>query len=385
MGDGLVEIVRSLRSVIVDNRDETEANRQLSEPIVNALIEAQLCRMALPADDGGLETSPVDAMAVYEELAVAEASVAWVVWNNSLACWWSRFLTPQVRQEIFGDPRGLYANSTRPSGIAVVEGDSYRVSGRWGVVSGCMHAKWIPVMCVIERDGQIDIARPDVSRVRVMFAPRSSFEIIDTWNVGGLRGAGSHDAVLVGELVPANRSVSFKDQSLMDSPLGRVPVTATMAAGCAFMCLGVARAAIEAVVELGRTKVSPDPSPDLRDSASTQATIARAATTVDAMRERLYTTYTRLWGNVEAHEPVTPEVLGDVWAASVTTALECRDAVSKMYAMAGTSSLYVDSPIERAHRDIHAMLQHVITQPLWLEEAGRVKLGLEPTTPMFFI
>ena len=56
-----------------------------------------------------------------------------------------------------------------------------------------------------------------------------------------------------------------------------------------------------------------------------------------------------------------------------------------MYAAAGTSSLYVDHPIERAHRDIYAVMQHVILQPLWLEEAGRVKLGLEPENPLFGI
>jgi hypothetical protein len=43
-----------------------------------------------------------------------------------------------------------------------------------------------------------------------------------------------------------------------------------------------------------------------------------------------------------------------------------------------------DSPIERAHRDIHAVMQHVALQPFWLEQAGRVRLGLEATFPLFF-
>jgi len=54
-----------------------------------------------------------------------------------------------------------------------------------------------------------------------------------------------------------------------------------------------------------------------------------------------------------------------------------------MYEAAGTSALYIDCPIERAHRDIYAAMQHVQLAPMWLEGAGRVRLGLTPQTPFF--
>ncbi len=374
-----------LRDLIMKNRGETEAGRQLAEPIVEALIETRLCRMALTQEDGGLETAPLDALAVYETLAAAEASVAWVAWNNSLVCWFARFLSPDVRKEIYGDPGCLHANSTRPSGRAIADGTSYRITGRWSVVSGCMHAQWIPVMCLVEEGGEVQMLTRGVPNMRMFFVPRANHRILDTWHVGGLRGTGSHDTVLEDEVVPLERSVSFADASLIDSPLGRVPVGVTMAAGCASICLGIAQATTDALVELGRTKVSPDPGPDLRDRGSNQSTVARTATTLDAMRTNLRTAYGDLWRKVEAGESPTPEDIARVWAAAITTALECRSAVTALYAAAGTSSLYVDNPIERAHRDIHAVMQHVILQPFWLEEAGRVKLGLEPTNPLFLI
>lgn len=383
-GDPLASAV-ALRQLILKHRNETEAARQLAEPIVQALVETKLCRMALPVDDGGLETSPLDALSVYEALAGAEASVAWVAWNNSLVCWFARFLPPEVRKEIYGDPSWLYANSTRPSGRAVADAGGYRVSGRWSVVSGCMHAHWIPVMCLIEKDGDVEMLLPGVPNMRMFFVPRSSHEILDTWHVGGLRGTGSHDTVLADEIVPSARSISLVDPSLIDSPLGRVPIVVTMSAGCASICLGIAQAATEALVELGRTKVSPDPAPDLRDRSSNQSTIARTSTTLNAMRANLHSTYGAVWDTVQDGDPVTPDDLADVWSAAITTALECRAVVSAMYAAAGTTSLYVDHPIERAHRDIHAVMQHIVLQPLWLEDAGRVKFGLQPTSPLFAI
>jgi alkylation response protein AidB-like acyl-CoA dehydrogenase len=374
-----------LKDLIAENRDETEAKRQLADPIVEALIDTKLCRIALPVENGGLETSPLDALAVYETLAAAEASAAWIAWNNSLVCWFARFLSPKVREEIFGDPSWLYANSTRPSGRAALEGNSYRITGRWSMVSGCLHAHWIPVMCLIEEGGEVQMLMPGVPNMRLFFVLRANCEILDTWHVGGLRGTGSHDAVLEGERVPVERSVSFADPSLLDSPFGRVPIAVTMSAGCASICLGIARATTDALVHLGRTKVTPDPAPDLRDRAANQSMVARTTATLDAMRAHLLKTYGDLWRKVQANEAPAAEDFAAVWSASITTALECRSAVSAMYAAAGTSSLYVDHPIERAHRDIHAVMQHLVLQPLWLEEAGRVKLGLEPENPLFGI
>ena len=374
-----------IKDLIAENRDETEAKRQLAEPIVEALIDTRLCRMALPVENGGLETSPLDAFAVYETLAAAEASVAWIAWNNSLVCSFARFLSPEVREEIFGDPSRLYANSTRPSGRATRDGDDYRITGRWSVVSGCMHAHWIPVMCMIEAGGEVEMLMPGVPNMRLFFVPRANYEILDTWYVGGLRGTGSHDVVLEGELAPAERSVSFADPSLLDTHFGRIPIAVTMSAGCASICLGIAQATTDALVELGRTKVSPDPTPDLRDRAANQTMVARTTATLDAMRAHLLKTYGDLWRKVQVNEAPAPEDFAAVWSASITTALECRSAVSAVYAAAGTSSLYVDHPIERAHRDIYAVMQHVILQPLWLEEAGRVKLGLQPENPLFGI
>ena len=59
--------------------------------------------------------------------------------------------------------------------------------------------------------------------------------------------------------------------------------------------------------------------------------------------------------------------------------------VTAMYATGGTTSLYTDCAIERCHRDIHAAMQHVVIQPLWLEEAGRVRFGLEATNPLYAV
>jgi alkylation response protein AidB-like acyl-CoA dehydrogenase len=174
---GALTAAGNLRSLILEHRQDTETNRQVAQPIVAALIDSKLGRMALPVEYSGLAVPPTEALAILETLAGAEASVAWIVWNSSLPCWFARFLDEDARRAIFGDSTALYASSTRPSGRAVKDGKSYIVNGRWSLVSGCMHASWIPVMCVVEEDGEVQMLAPNVPHMRMCFVPRDEHEI----------------------------------------------------------------------------------------------------------------------------------------------------------------------------------------------------------------
>jgi len=59
--------------------------------------------------------------------------------------------------------------------------------------------------------------------------------------------------------------------------------------------------------------------------------------------------------------------------------------VLAMHALAGASALYTSSPLERAHRDLHAMAAHIIAQPNFVEDTGRVQLGLKPLNPLYLV
>lgn len=374
-----------LRDLILKNRDATEKDRQVAGPIVEALIERKLGRLALPEEYSGWGASPREALEVYEALAEAEASVAWIVWNNALPCWFARFLAESDRKEVFGDPRSLFASSTRPSGRARLEGDSYIVNGRWSLVSGCMHAFWTGVMCLVEKDGEVEMLAPNVPHMRMLFLPREKHEIIDTWHVGGLRGTGSHDVVLSDVAVPVGRSFALGDPSLLDSPTGRVPIFACMVSGCASICLGIAQSSLRALVDLASEKVDIEGGPNLRDRATVHGLIAKIDATLHSFRDRLHSTSNRLWATAQSGDDRNPAEIGAVISVAITAGQECRAAVSELYAAAGASSLYTDSPLERAHRDIHAVTQHIALQPFWREQAGRVQLGMKPTHPLFML
>jgi indole-3-acetate monooxygenase len=71
----------------------------------------------------------MDGIAVIEELAKADASVAWCVWNGNTH-WTAAQLSAEAARAIYDDPDVITANSTRPSGQAHVVDGGFRLTGR---------------------------------------------------------------------------------------------------------------------------------------------------------------------------------------------------------------------------------------------------------------
>jgi hypothetical protein len=77
------------------------------------------------------------------------------------------------------------------------------------------------------------------------------------------------------------------------------------------------------------------------------------------------------------------EQITALWAAAHHAVDAANATLEGAYAAAGTTALYTDCPLDRAQRDLHAMLRHIVAQPVWLEDAGRVTLGMAPTHPLY--
>src|SRR5882757_4854942 len=120
-------------------------------------------------------------------------------------------------------------------------------------------------MCVITEGAEPRMLAAGVPEARMVYLPKGSYRILDTWHVGGLRGTGSHDVVVDDIFVPAQRTFSLLDPDHIDRPLYRMPFVATMGAWCAAICLGIAQAATDTLLALSASKVPVDPGPGLRD------------------------------------------------------------------------------------------------------------------------
>jgi alkylation response protein AidB-like acyl-CoA dehydrogenase len=193
-GTDYIERARALRPLLEDAADEIEERRQLPERVVEALVEGGLFRLLQPRSLGGAELHPLIYVQVLEEIAKAEPSTAWSLGQNSGCSMTAPYLDPAVAREIFGPPRGILAWGPELPGAGrgvAVEG-GIRVTGRWGFATGSRHATWLGAhVPVFEPDGAQRMNPNGRPHVRTVLFPKSSAEIIDNWQVIGLRGTGS--------------------------------------------------------------------------------------------------------------------------------------------------------------------------------------------------
>ena len=379
----LVTLAESLIPLIRELRHTTENDRRIAEPIVKAIRKSDLCRMLL--DTGAPPRyTPEEWLRVLETLAGVEASVSWLVWNNTLPCFWARFLDDAGRARLFGDASRLFAGSTRPTGQAVATQGGFRLSGRWSLVSGCELADYLHLISLVYADGAPRMLAPGQPDLRLLFVPKGRYAILDTWHVGGLRGSGSHDVVVEDVFVPVEDSFAPAPPVASNSPLAQLPAIPMMIAGIGAQFLGMARAALAVTIEILRNKVSVDPGASIRERPSVLADIASYSAAVTAATSHLHASMEALWHKVK-HQLPTVEDRAALYSAGLYAASVGRACVVGMHAAAGTTALYVDCPLERSIRDMQAMDRHIAAQPVWLEDAGRVLLGHEPVNPLFMI
>lgn len=381
-----LEVARALAPRIRERATEIEAARQLPADLVMELADARLFKVAIPEAEGGLGADILTALRVIEEVARADGSTGWCVAMAVNTFRASAQLAPEVRRELFfSDPVGLSAGSARERGRAVAVPGGYRVTGHWFFASGCMHSHLLHGACRVF-DGDTPRLRPNGDQeIRIaFFHPKSLVRIIDTWNVSGLRGTGSHDIAVEDLFVPEERTFSALDR--------RARVTGAMnrihgfdLAGCGFCCvgLGVARAAIDAFVDLATVKIPRSSSDLLRERVMVQAQVGEAEALLRSGRAFLFDVVGEMWETAVAGGPVTERQRSDLRLAMTHAAQNAAKATHMVCVAAGTTSIFASSPLERYARDAEVVTRHNQLQFVNYEAVGRTMLGLESNSPLF--
>ncbi len=339
----------------------------LSADVVGAIRSSGLTGMALPDALGGFASPPVATTEVLERIASSDAASAWIVLIASTTSLNAAFLRRDVAAEVFAEgAHSLNVGVLAPSGVGVPADGGYRVSGRWTFCSGSLHADWITVGFRVEGSDEL----------RSGFFPASQVQIMDTWSVLGLDATGSNDIILGNVFVPAERTWSLDDQPWTDEPLFRFPIYGLLAVGVAAVMVGVARGAIDDLVELAREKTPTGSRRKLADRPMIQEAVARSEAQVGAARAYLRGETEAAWDHALGGGEIDADVRARLRMAASHAAEASVDVVTRMFRAAGGTAVYKTGRLEQRLRDVNTAAQHMmVAQPTW-EVAGRALLGI---------
>jgi alkylation response protein AidB-like acyl-CoA dehydrogenase len=224
----------------------------------------------------------------------------------------------------------------------------------------------------------------------LFFIPIGQISIIETWDVSGLVGTGSHDVVIDQVFVPSAYTCAFRpgispQGARYQSPVYRYVLYASFALPIGAVALGIAQGALDACLELVQAK-RPNVGTDmLRDRPLFQVRVAEAVALVRSARAWLHTAVQETWQSHLVHGQVSFDERTDLLLAAANATRSAAAAVDILYTAAGASANYRRSPLQRALRDIHAATQHVGTAAPQFESAGRMLLGLPPLQSLILI
>jgi alkylation response protein AidB-like acyl-CoA dehydrogenase len=378
---------RRLAPMVVELRDQFDRDRQLPRRLVDELHAADLFRMWLPRALGGAELPPLPFLTVIEELSRQDGSLGWCTVIPAGYGRLSGALEEDVARTIFGTGKGLLVGTLNPTGKAVAVPGGYRVTGRWSYGSFIGYGDWVQGNCITTDGAAPRHAADGGPEFRLCLFPRADVEVFDIWHVGGLRATGSNDFQVTDLFVPEQHTiplVDFQPPPRRPGPLYAVPMTSTFVSCIATVALGIARAAIEAVIEIGAEKKTAGSSIVLRDKPLAQADLARAEALVRGGRAYLFGELGSMWEDTVAGREISLRARAAVRLAACHATQCAIQAVDLMYQTAGGAALFQSGRLERCLRDVHAAGQHVaVNMQANLEPVGRVLFGLPPGMARF--
>src|SRR5437773_6186050 len=382
-----VRAAAALRSVVRGYRNEIEREQQLPKALVEQFHAAGFYSMVIPRALGGLQADPLTYLRVVEVLAEAAGSVGWNLANNSIGQLLTLGLPDAGAHEIYAHGADSVIAGTAVQGgwQAVPVAGGYRVSGRWRFGSGCQESSWMLGSFQI-LDGGEPRRSPDGASVYWRgFFQRSEAQIVEgSWDVSGMRATGSFDWTVDDVFLPERRTMVHAGVPL-DNQWGRwpgtsyaVPAQAWVGPHHSAVITGIARAGINALIELASDKTPRGRTGRLCENPQVQDAVGRADAIPNAGLASRTAIVTDIWNTIAAGEDTTLEQRARCRLAAVHAADSAREAMDLVYRQGGSTSYRRESRLAECWRDLHVVGQAVTLAPEWYPIGGRALMNMDP-------
>jgi indole-3-acetate monooxygenase len=375
----LVDRARELAPALLQRSAELDHARRLPADLAQTLAGQGFMTMLLPVEYGGAELSPLELVEVLEALGAIEGAVGWCSMIASTTTINAAYLPHAQASLIWNRPDVITGGVFAPRGTATIEGDHLRVTGQWPWGSGSANCDWLlGGVLVLGPDGKPRMTAAGRVDARMAWFPKADVTLIDTWHTLGMRGTGSGDLKVDNVLVPYERTVSLvEDKPRIDRPLYAFPAFGLLALGIAGVALGIARGAVDDLMELAGAKVPVGARKPVAHRPATQSALGEAEASLRAAKAFVHDEAGKAWEAASNNGSLSLKDRAGLRMAATHAVRTSAAVVRSMHDLAGGTSVYENSPLERRFRDIHVATQHIMVAPGTWEQAGRALLGLD--------
>ncbi|HWI21192.1 MAG TPA: YceI family protein [Baekduia sp.] len=372
-------VVEGLRELIEASEPAMERDGELPAELAEALFQAGIFSAIHPREFGGLELHPIDWLDLAFELARINGSVAWlaVIQNGSMP-----LMAPDVMRELYAQGNGRFvpAGSHGRIGKAVPVDGGYRFTGLWAFASGAPWATHLTAFATVMGEDGEPLESPWGGPIYVDgIFPKHAVNYLGGWNSMGLRGTGSgqfsiDDGFLERRFVVENGGghPAYEDRQLFGT--GN-----PMSEGQSAMVLGAAQGAIDRFVALASSKVTRSSALNRAGRRGSeqlhQVQIARAHAAVRSAKAWTWDLAARKYAFTNTKDGVAQFALTqEALEAGLHACRIGKEAVNRVFDIAGTDSVIVGRGIERCFRDVHTAGQHTLNLESNFEITGQYLL-----------
>jgi 3-hydroxy-9,10-secoandrosta-1,3,5(10)-triene-9,17-dione monooxygenase len=314
-----------------------------------------------PKRYGGYELDPGVLYQAVTEVGAVCGSSGWILGVLGVHNWHLAILDPRAQEDVWGvDDTAQLSTSLAPTGaVERVEG-GFRMRGRWSFSSGCDYCQWAVLGGVVAAAAPGEPPDP-----RVFLLPRRDYRIDDNWHVMGLCATGSKDIVVEDAFVPEYRTHSYRDAFALNhpgaavntAPLYRLPFGLVFTYGIVSPAIGAAEGALAAFREQAAKRINVRDGSRAVEDPFMQYRLAEAAAEIDAARDRMLANFAEMMrlARAGAEIPLANRARYR-WDSGKAIERSVR-AADLIFEASGGHGIFLDNPIQRAWRDVHACRQ----------------------------
>ncbi len=216
--------------------------------------------------------------------------------------------------------------------------------------------------------------------------PAADVSILDTWHTMGMRGTGSHDVVTTDVFVPERRTALLapydKPGNAYRGPLYKFTVWTAICV-IATVPLGIARAALDELLELANRKTPSYLTTPLRERITVHGMVGQADAMLGAARAYLYESLREVRDKALGGQLIDMPGKMKMQQAATHAVAASAKVVDLVQTVVGTTGMREEHQFQRHFRDVHTLTHHAYASASRYESAGQYLLGVLIEWPFY--